>query len=198
VRVITPQEFVGATWRFPRPSAVVKRRFEEVFGNWEHGAINALLLSPERTVALVDREATVAEIAKEMHFERVEWVGRWQLNGNFVRRKRFKREYIKVGDGYYSPKLLVGVARVLGRELSFYKAEGASPLFVVNEEGCCVIAPRVEPNPEEVGCYELRDVAKELAVAIKAPSESFLDQLSEGEALELIERLSRELGILHM
>jgi len=210
VKTITAKEFVEGKGKIviPEPSEEIIEKFRKVMELDDRKEPDKHLISKDHCSALITEEMSLDELKSVFqHDERV-YVGFWQFDGRWVRRKRHNGMNIgiRAGDKVYTYRAerLSNVLKVAGKKVHLYicrreedKDYDWAFLLVLNDK--CGICPAPVVDVEE---YEdISRVARRISMKNPArdnPSDCFFDDLTEREALKLIEKLSRELGILHM
>jgi len=210
VGTATAEEFVAgvSTIYIPKPSEETIEKFRRIIGVADDWDKDNYLIDKSHCYALITEEMSLDDLKKVfLHDDRF-YAGFWRFDGRWLRRKRHDDVNIgiKAGDKVcmYKAEGLANVLKVAGKEVHLYVCDrkGSSDtewalLLVLNDNCGIVLAPVVVKDEYE----DITRVARQIYAGFRLTergSDGFLDQLSEEEALELIERLQKELGILHM
>lgn len=192
----------------PKPSDEIIEKFKNEIGIDDEQKSDKYLISKDHCSALIIEEMPIDDLKSAFqHDERI-YIGLWQFDGRWVRRKRHDgmNVGIRAGNKFYTYKAerLTSILRVAGKKVHLYICrrkedtdDGWGFLLVLNDKCGICLAPT-----EGVNKYEIIGKFARL-VSMRNPAEyddpdSFFDGLPESEVLRLIEKLSRELGILHV
>jgi len=185
----------------PKPSDEVVEKFRKVMEAGDGAEYDKYLLSGDHCSALITEEMGLDEVKSCFDHDERFYAGFWRFDGRFVRRKRHNGVNVGVkADGHtyvFEAGKLANLLKVAGREVNLYicrKEGGWGFLLVLNDRCGLALAPVVD----EEGYVEIERFAR----LIEAPTtdsfvkaRSFFEELSDGEAERLVERLSVELGI---
>ena len=196
----------------PKPSEETIEKFKKVMKIKVGKKTDVYLMSDDHCSALITKEMNLDDLRKHfIHDERI-YAGFWRFDGGWVRRKRHNGMNIgiRAGDGvfFYNADRLADALKVAGNKVHLYICilkEGClknwGVLLILNNKCGICLAPVIDEYARKEGYQIIGKVAQLIHTSDPAkdqPSDCFFDSLSEREALKLIERLSRELGILHM
>jgi len=180
----------------PKPPEKVIEKFKRVVGIDTSYKDERCLMSGDRCSALISKEMSLDDFKTVLHHTKRVYTGFWRFDGRWVRRKRHTITNIGIRTGErvscYSAERLSNALKVVGKKAHLYicsRGDEEEFLLVLSERGGIALAPVVAPKSYE----DIFTVAELLG-----GYDHFLDGLSDAEAEELIERLFRELGILHM
>jgi len=181
----------------PSPEAI--ETFKKVFNDASNEPYYGWIMNKERTVALVSKEATIEELKSKMTLGeltfrvKAHFMGRPKGTGNRT------RKYIKFGENYYAWYYIRGVVETLGRVVWLAQFGKDTPLFVYNDNGICIIAHALLDEVSDERVLSLDYICKIESDERKVDSQDAqvwdVTRLSEGEKVELIRRLTKELGL---
>jgi len=214
VKTITTKEFVEGRSMIviPEPSEETIEKFKKVMKIKVGKKTDVYLMSDDHCSALITKEMNLDDLRKHfIHDERI-YAGFWRFDGEWVRRKRHNEMNIgiRTDDGVfvYSADRLADALKVAGNKVHLYICRpnedvygGWGFLLVLSDKCGICLAPIKDEYVRKEGYQIIGKVAQLIHTSDSVkdqPSDGFFDEFSEREALKLIERLSRELGILHM
>ena len=192
----------------PKPSDEIIEKFKDEIGVDDEKKSDKYLMSWDHTSALIIKEMSIDDLKSFTKYDERIYAGLWRFDGRWVRRKNHDDMNIGIRTDKkvytYKAEKLASVLRVAGKKVHLYicrrmrsEEEDTGFLLVLSDKCGIILAPT-----EGIDEYETIDkVARLISMknpAEEIPSDSFLDNLSESEVLRLIEKLSRELGILHV
>jgi len=196
----------------PKPSEETIEKFKKVVKRGVGIESDVYLMSNDRCSALITKEMSLDDLRKHfIHDERI-YAGFWRFDGEWVKRKRHNEMNIgiRTDDGVfvYKADRLADALKVAGNKVHLYicilkedRHKNWGLLLILNNKCGICLAPVIDEYVRKEGYQIIGKVAQLIHTSDPAkdqPSDGFFDSLSEREALKLIERLSRELGILHM
>jgi len=210
VKTITAKDFVEGRSMIviPEPSEEIIEKFKKFVEIDDRKDSDKYLISKDHCSALITEDMSLDDLKSAFQYDERVYVGFWQFDGRWVRRKRHNGMNIGIRTGNkvytYRAERLASILRVAGKKVHLYicrreedKDYDWAFLLVLNDKCGICLAPVVDVETYEI----IGKVARLINMKNPAkdnPSDCFFDDLSEKEALKLIERLSRELGILHV
>jgi len=188
----------------PKPSEKIVEKFSKIVGIDDSWVKDYSLISVDHCSALITEQMSLDHLKKVFKYDERVYVGFWRFDGRWVRRKRHDDMNIgiRVGDKVhvYSGWRLADALKITGKEVHIYicmQSDNLGMLLMVSDLCGICIAPKVDAKKYEDISRVARLLYSSSNVSEK-PFDYFLDSLSEREAEKLIERLSKELGILHI
>jgi len=184
----------------PKPSEKITERFKKIIGIDPNYEAEKVLMSTDHCCALINVETGLDDFKTMLHYTERLYAGFWRFDGRWVRRKRHDNVNIGIKAGErvfcFSGERLSNVLKVVGKSAHLYicrRGDEDGFLLVLSERCGIALAPVVTPET-----YNNIFTVAELVDATEGGCDHFLDKLSDMEAERLVERLSSELGILHM
>jgi len=195
-------------FRIPKPSDEIVEKFNKIIKSAEDQKHKNLLMSADHCSALIIKEIDFDHFDGILEHDERFYAGFWRFDERWIRRKHHLEENIGIMVGQrvftYKAMRLANILKVAGKKVHLYICrrkkhddENLGFLLVLSDKCGIALAP-----VEGIDEYEdITRVARLIGTndpAKEKPSDTFLNNLPEEDALKLIEKLSRELGILHM
>ncbi|RLC79837.1 MAG: hypothetical protein DRJ03_22760 [Chloroflexi bacterium] len=183
----------------PKPSEETVEKFMAVTGADESLKRGWILYDPDRASALVLEEVSFDDPKLTKKFDAHVYAGFWHFDKKQLRHEDLFGLKIGIMGYVYSANLIANALKVTGNKVHLYifnKGEEEGCLLMLSDKCGIFIAPMEVSEFDEPIHKFARPIRKKIRV--RENRASFFDALSSEEVENLIERLSRELGILHV